>query len=137
MCGEAFPDAATFITSESTTQSSREPTVWTLRPSSLDISSQKEEALSLLRSKTFTSFRSLRTYARDIREALLITPAATIPATSESGLARYLAPTPGIAPVLIALTRLADIKANGSEVSGSFRMIFRIDLGSPLDGLIM
>ena len=67
-----------------------------------------------------------------------ITPGPQIPQTFASFRARYLAPTPGIAPVRYALSRLALMRASGAPVSLSFSMTVRIERGSPLSlGLLM
>ena len=60
-----------------------------------------------------------------------ITPGPTIATVVESFLARYFAPTPGMAPVLYALNRLADISASGAPVSLSLSIIIRMERGSP------
>ena len=52
--------------------------------------------------------------------------------TFESLFARYDAAMAGMAPVLIALRRLADIYATGAPVSTSLSVAIRIDLGRPL-----
>ena len=65
------------------------------------------------------------------RAVFPITPGPTMATVFESFLARYFAPTPGIAPVLYALKRFADISANGAPVSLSLSIIIRIERGSP------
>ncbi len=67
-----------------------------------------------------------------MRLVLPITPAPRIVSTLLSFLARYMAVSPGIAPVLMALRRLADIYASGCPVSTSFNVAMSMDLGSPL-----
>jgi hypothetical protein len=69
-----------------------------------------------------------------VKQALLIGPQPTTETTLASGLARYLAATPGTAPVRAALSRLADTSAIGAPVSLSFSIIVRVERGRPLPG---
>ena len=70
---------------------------------------------------------------RDRKQVRLITPAAISERTLESFLARYFAPTPGIAPVRNALIKFPDIRARGAPVSASFSITMRIERGRPLE----
>ena len=81
---------------------------------------------------TFTFSISGHSFIIASREVFPITPGPHIPQTFEFFNARYLAPTPGIAPVLYALKRFADISASGAPVSLSFNITVRMDLGSPM-----
>ena len=75
-------------------------------------------------------------YARNFiipkKLGLEVTPAPRIVRTLLSFFARYIAVSPGIAPVLMALRRLADMYASGCPVSTSFNVAMSMDLGRPL-----
>ena len=70
-----------------------------------------------------------------MKQVRLITPAPISAHTLDSGLARYFAPTPGIAPVRTALMRLADISASGAPVSALFSMTIKMERGMPFSTL--
>ena len=64
-------------------------------------------------------------------QAWLITPHPITAMFSADALLRYLAATPGTAPVLAAESRLADIIAIGAPVSASFNENISIERGMP------
>ena len=66
---------------------------------------------------------------------LLIVPGPIIATVLGFFTVRYLAPTPDVAPVLIALRMLADIYAKGAPVVASSNCIISIDLGNPFCAL--
>ena len=66
---------------------------------------------------------------------LLIVPGPIIETTFGFFTERCFAPTPDVAPVLIALKIFADIYANGAPVVASINDIISIDLGNPFCAL--
>ena len=132
--GSVFPELAKDMTSVSLTSSS---TVSTARITG--ISGYFTFAYSINASRDFCplpftlisliSGHSARIAASDV---FPITPGPQIPQTAACFGARYRAPTPGIAPVLIALKIFADISAMGAPVSLSFNITVRMERGSPL-----
>ena len=67
-----------------------------------------------------------------LRLDLHMTPGPTRVSTFESSLASSFAASPGIAPVLMELSRFPDIYASGLPVSTSLSIIISIERGSPI-----
>ena len=71
------------------------------------------------------------------KQALLTGPAPMQVQTAASLRARCRVATPGTQPVRTELIRLADMRAMGSQVSGSLSITMRMDRGKPRWGLMM
>ena len=70
-------------------------------------------------------------------DVLPITPGPHTPHTLASFFTRYFIPTPGIAPVLMALNIFALMRQRGAPVVLSFNITVRMDLGSPFSLFVM